>query len=74
MVKITQVVKVRGINYVLLLKRSRWSKHTLELETDSGEEIIIELSQNNMEEIYKNLAGKLGKKVAEKLEKQVEEV
>ena len=66
MVKITQVVKVSGISYVLLLKRDRWSKHTLELETDSGEEIIIELSQNNMEAIYQNLA--------EKLEKQVEEV
>jgi len=66
MVKITQVVKVSGISYVLLLKRDRWSKHTLELETDSGEEIIIELSQNNMEEIYKQLA--------EKLDKQMEEV
>ena len=65
MVKITQVVKVSGISYVLLFKRDRWSKHTLELETDSGEEISIELSQDNMEEIYKNLAGKLKKQVEE---------
>ena len=65
MVKITQVVKVRGITYVQLLQRDQWN-NTLELETDNGEEISIELSQDNMEEIYKKLAGKL--------EKQVEEV
>jgi hypothetical protein len=65
MVNIAQVVKVRGITYVQLLQRDQWN-NTLELETDNGEEISIELSQDNMEEIYKKLAGKL--------EKQVEEV
>ena len=73
MVNIAQVVKVSEINYVQLVKREwktnkwknlRWST-TLELTTDNGE-ISIELSKDNMEEIYK--------KLAEKLDKQVEEV
>ncbi|NIV43367.1 hypothetical protein GWN49_00480 [Candidatus Bathyarchaeota archaeon] len=58
MVNIAQVVKVRGINYVQL-----WS-NTLELTADNGE-ISIELSKDNMEEIYKKLADKLGKQVEE---------
>ena len=65
MVKNKWVVKVRGITYVQLLQRDQWN-NTLELETDNGEEISIELNQDSMEEIYKKLAGKL--------EKQVEEV
>ncbi len=58
MIDVAQAIKVRGINYVQL-----WS-NTLELTTDNGE-ISIELSKDNMEEIYKKLAEKLGKQVEE---------
>lgn len=73
MVNIAQVVKVSEINYVQLVKREwktnkwknrRWST-SLELTTENGEEISIELNQDSMEEIYKKLADKLRKKMEE---------
>lgn len=73
MVNTAQVVKVRGINYVQLVQREwktnkwknrRWST-SLELTTENGEEISIELNQDSMEEIYKKLADKLRKKMEE---------
>ena len=68
MLEVKKAIKVRGINYVQLVERKwktnkwgnlRWSTN-LELTTDNGE-VSIELSNDNMEEIYKKLAKKLGK-------------